>query len=129
MFTANGNSAAALLSEYGPGYVWIYNIGENGRRFISCVKLHPKSDYIFRFETFDSKNSDEIVSYLAANSSDSVFLGYPYGLIWADKTARIANQELDSFKTQLFVNLGKDALKLKKYLNAANAHGILDSIG
>ena len=66
---------------------------------------------------------------LAAHSTDPLFLGYPYPLIWTDKNARISNHEAAMLKTQLLARLGKDVNNIKKYLNAANAHDVLDSIG
>lgn len=125
IFTAKGNSAAALLNNLGPAATWHYQVTQEKQRTISFVKLHHQSDYVFRFETLG--NSD-VLPLLAAHSTDPVFLGYPYGLIWADQNARVSNQEAAMLKTQFLLKLGKDAKKIKKYLNAANAHDILDHI-
>ena len=60
-----------------------------------AVKLHSKSEYVFRFEILkDQVNKNNfgdagmIVSSLAANSEDIEFPGYPFGLIDADRFAR-----------------------------------------
>ena len=126
LFTVKGNTAASLLNELGPTSAWHYPIMEQDRRSISFVKLHPKSDYVFRFETFGSK---DVLPVVAAHSRDSVFRGYPYGLIWADKNARVSKQEASMLKTQFLLKLGRNIDRIKKYLSAANAHDVLDSIG
>lgn len=126
IFTTKGNAATAALSELSPQTMWNYQLKTEENRTISFVKLHSKSDYIFRFETL---GNNDILQLLAAQSTDPIFLGYPYPLIWTDKNARISNHEAAMLKTQLFVRLGKDINKIKKYLNAANAHDVLDSIG
>ena len=71
---------------------------------------------------------NKICSLLSLNAKDPVFIGYPYGLVEADKLARISNQEADLLKTQLMVSFGKDWKKVKNSLNSMNAHQILDNI-
>ena len=55
-------------------------------------------------------------------------MGYPYGLIEADRFARVSNQERDSLKLRLRVMLGKEFKRIEKYINSTNAHEILDNI-
>lgn len=126
IFTTTGNAATAALDELSPQTAWNYPLTTEEDRTTSFVKLHQKSDRIFRFETLGNSN---ILPLLAAQSTDPLFLGYPYPLIWADKNARISNHEAAMLKTQLLARLGKDEKKIKKYLDATNAHDILDSIG
>ena len=123
IFTTNGAAAASVLNEHGPLGAWSFQLTPTK----SIVKLHPKTDYLFLFES-KQPNSKAIQS-LASQSQDPVFLGYPYGLIWADKIARVSHEEASLLRTQLFVHLGKDAEKIKKYTAAVNAHDVLDSIG
>ena len=126
LFTAQGNAAAAVVHELGIPQPWSYPIATLNGRTVALVKLHAASDYVFRFE---ARGESELLPALAAQSGDPVFLGYPYGLIWADRMARVSNQEAAMLKTQFFTKLGADAKRIRKYLNAANAHEVLDSIG
>jgi hypothetical protein len=90
---------------------------------IYFAKLHEKSNIILRFELFkkDSANIDiiKLFSQIAFFAKDPVILGYPYGLVDADKFARITNQESEFLRTIFFARTNK--------LNK-NIHNILDSI-
>lgn len=135
LLTENGNSIVAILNMISQDSHWFYHPlvkidNPLHKADILLVKLHKKSKYVFRLEVNNSHEPalNELLSLLADNSCDPVFLGYPYGLIEADKFARVANREVDLKRTQLFVKLGKDFEKLKNYLNTKNAHNILDNI-
>lgn len=117
LFTVSGNSPIILLNQLGPKNCWSYFL-EDKTYF---VKLHEKAKHVFRFE-----GNPEILSYLIPNSQDSLFLGYPYGLILTDKFARISNQEKNSLKTKFL--LDKNNQEILKYLNTTNAHEILDNL-
>jgi len=85
---------------------------------------------VFKFE-IRKENSDkvnEILWLLKRNSIDPVFLGYPYGLVEADRFARVTNEELDYLKTRFMSKAGKWYKELVPYLNALNSHEILDNI-
>jgi hypothetical protein len=120
VFTSSGRAAGAVLNNLGSG-VWQYPTS-SGMWF---VKLHRDSDYVFRYET----NGENIVGQLVGQSVDPTFLGYPYGLVWVDKIARVSHREAAMLRTEFFVRLGKDGALVKKYMNASNAHDVLDSIG
>lgn len=117
LFTVLGNSPSVLLDKISPFPVWRYLIEGN-----TCfVKMHPRSKYVFRFE-----GDADVLSPLADNSKDSLFLGYPYGLIYADKMARVSNEEKASLKSRLLLKAeNKDIIR---YLSSTNAHDILDSM-
>ena len=66
---------------------------------------------------------------MANNCNDSVFIGYPYGLIEADKNARVSNNEKNMLLTLFSAKFGKDWEKIKESLSNLDAHEILDSIG
>jgi hypothetical protein len=94
------------------------------------IKLNAKTHYVFRFEIqkgFSGYDS-ELFSTLSSNSSDPVFLGYPYGLIDIDQYVRISDDETRILQTKLSTKLGKDWNEFSKYLNSMNAHSILDKI-
>lgn len=136
LITENGKSLLGLLNGIGPKNVsWLYNHvvdinNENHKVFLYIAKLHPKSGYVFRIEKYKNSKIDtnEFFSILCNNSSDAVFLGYPYGLIVADKFARVQNKEIEMLKMKLFSTLGKDFEKIRYTLNSKNAHDILDNI-
>ncbi|MGM5485085.1 MAG: DNA double-strand break repair nuclease NurA [Nanobdellota archaeon] len=92
------------------------------------VRLHPRSEYIFRYEINDKENTDikKVLGVMASNSDDPVFYGYPYGLISADKTARVPDEDIKYRRTKI-IN-GLDNNKLKPFIKAVDAHEKLDSI-
>lgn len=117
LFTMQGNSPVALFSNLGPSSVWSYFLDKN----CYFVKLHDKAKHIFRFE-----GDVSVLPHLLANSEDALFLGYPYGLIFADRMARVSNVEKDSLRMKFLLDKKNEALL--KYLNSSNAHEILDSL-
>ena len=118
LFTGSGNSPTILLNKIGPGGAWRYDLNPQ-----TCfVKLHPTSKHVFRFE-----GNKEILPYLISNSADALFLGYPYGLILADKLARVTNQEKTALTARFLLN--KQNNELMGYLATNDAHQILDRIG
>ena len=70
--------------------------------------------------------AEQAINEIASNCCDPIFVGYPYGLVEADRIARVSNQEKESLKTIFLVKLRNK--NIEKYLNAANAHEILDKI-
>jgi len=115
LFTTSGNSPIILLNKLGPEGCWSYSIN-NQTHFI---KLHEKARHIFRFE-----GNKEVLPHLIPNSQDPLFLGYPYGLIFTDKFARIPDTEKNSLKTKFLLQNPE----IQNYLATTNAHDILDSI-
>lgn len=135
IFTDTGDPLITTLEEIAPKNPWYYypiaEINDNKHKAdIFIIKLHGKSNYIFKLEIYKNSQYDisKILSLLKANSNDPVFLGYPYGLIEADRFARVSNEEKDYLRTMLMSKIGKDWSKIKKYINTLNAHDILDNI-
>jgi len=119
LYTKKGSSASGILNEISPENEWTYQIDKKNY----FTKLHEKSQHVFHFQ-----GNPEALRSLIIYSNDPVFPGYPYGLIYADRFARISNQEKEFLKTQLITKMGKDFEKIKKYINSLNAHDILDNI-
>ena len=117
LFTTSGDSPVILLNKIGLSNCWSYFL-ENKTYF---VKLNEKAKHVFRFE-----GNKETLSYLIPNSNDALFLGYPYGLIFVDKIARVSNSEKNSLKMNFL--LRKDNQEIAEYLSTSNAHEILDNI-
>ena len=135
LMTDKGNSIANALGKFNVDGKWCYNpvadIRSNEHKAdISFVKLHEKSRYVFRFEIYKEQKQklNEVVCLLAENCKDPVFIGYPYGLIEADRSARVSNNERDTLKTFFSVKFGKDWEKIKETLTSTDAHEILDKI-
>ena len=124
LLTDKGNSLISTLSKMADKDEWYYypvakieHPDHEAEMFF--IKLNEKSRHVFRFEVY-KKNKfdiDEILTLLKINQ-DPVFLGYPYGLIEADKFARVTNNEKEYLKT---------ILSLKR-IEEKEAHEILDSI-
>ena len=117
LFTTSGNSPVILLNKIGLSNCWSYFLTDK----TYFVKLNQKAKHVFRFE-----GNKEVLPYLINNSNDALFLGYPYGLIFVDKIARISNSEKNSLKMNFL--LRKDNQEIAEYLNTSNAHEILDNI-
>ncbi|HLC60800.1 MAG TPA: DNA double-strand break repair nuclease NurA [Candidatus Nanoarchaeia archaeon] len=133
LFTDNGNLLSAVLMGISKLPVWYYHpIAEinnhNHKAELFFAKFHLKSKYVFSFEIFNIQKmiADKVINELASNCCDPIFVGYPYGLVEADRIARVSNQEKESLKTMFLVKLRNK--NIEKYLNAANAHEILDKI-
>jgi hypothetical protein len=100
-----------------------------------AVKLHPRSKHVFRFEILNSQASEmsdfgEVTGILARNSGDLTFPGYPYGLIEADRIARVRDEEIEPFKIQLLSALSGLGSwgELEAFLHATDAHSVIDEI-
>lgn len=135
LFTEKGNALIPVLNEIAPNKEWYYyplvEINNKVHKVdMHIVKLNKNSKHIFKFEIFNEikYNIDEILALLKNNSKDAVFLGYPYGLIEADKFGRVSNKEKDYLRTIFLSKLSRDNKKIVQYLNTLNAHNILDSI-
>ncbi|MBW2980906.1 DNA double-strand break repair nuclease NurA [Candidatus Woesearchaeota archaeon] len=131
LLTTKGHSISNILDSISPNNSWYYYpVAEannpSHQADIFFIKLNEKSRYTFRFELYKKQKYDinAVLNMLARNSKDPVFLGYPYGLIEADRFARVSNQEKEYLKMILHTKL-KDKWSS---LNSLNAHDILDNI-
>ena len=133
--TDKGNSITNALNRFNINGKWVYNpvvdiTSSNHRAEMSFVKLHEKSKYIFRFEIYKEQKErvNDVINLISNNCKDPVFIGYPYGLIEADRNARISKQEKDMMLTLFSTKFGKDWEKIKESLSNVDAHEILDNI-
>ncbi len=133
LFTDDGDLLSVVLDNISGYPSWLYcPIAEikniNHKAEMIFVKLHEKSKHVFRFEIFSEQKekAEEAVNILASNCIDPIFIGYPYGSVEADKTARVSNQEKNALKTMLLIKLRNK--NIDKYLSSVNAHEILDGI-
>ena len=102
-----------------------------------AVRLQRNSEYVFRFEIlrdqFRQMSQDEVasvISALAQNAVDLSFPGYPYGLIEADKLARVTGRERDALEVQFRSVAASTGLWsfLNNHLKCINAHSLLDNL-
>ena len=88
------------------------------------------SKHCFRFEIFKKQKDDKmkVLGCLIDNCRDISFPGYPYGLILADRFARVSNKEKEYLQNIL---LSQDKEQIKGIIDGTrtnDAHSILDSI-
>ncbi|MEA3514120.1 MAG: hypothetical protein U9R34_01440 [Nanoarchaeota archaeon] len=135
MFTETGWSLVSALKSMAPDGAWYYYpLAENENPLhpadIYTIKLDRKSKYCFKLEVYNKIEYDirDVAGLLKLNSSDPVFLGYPYGLIVADRFARVSNSEVEYIGMKLKTTAGKDWKEIEESLHSIDAHGILDNI-
>ena len=130
LLASSGSSAVAVLNKFAPAGAWYYHPAALIDGLHVCfAKLHPKSSYVFKCEAFshvDTEVLDDLFSLLTENSSDPVFIGYPYGLVEADMLARVSNKEQDFLKCSFMALSGKDKSIIESLCKATDAHSVLD---
>jgi len=125
LLTKNGKSLAVALHGLGPKGTWWYHpVFRNAP--LHFVRLHPRSRYVFSLE-LEHPEKEGFIAALAGQSSDPVFLGYPYCLIAADRLARVSNEEKEYLKTLVLSQI-KNKEKLEMLLSTLDAHSVLDTI-
>ncbi|MAH33136.1 hypothetical protein CL615_01975 [archaeon] len=136
LMTDKGNSITSALNKFNFDGKWAYHPvadikNENHQADIAFVKFHEKSKYMFRFEIFRKQKEriKDAINLISGNCKDPVFIGYPYGLVEADRSARISNSEKEMMLTFFSIKFGKEWEKIKDSLSSVDAHEILDSIG
>ena len=113
--------------------MWCIEVAEqvssHDRGFVMAVKLHPNAAFPFRFEILreqflemDCAEKDRILSSVAANSGDVSFLGYPYGLVDADRYAQVRNSDVAMYRALLESRLRMDG-DLAGVLRSMRAYG------
>jgi len=147
LYTDTGNSLAKVIRDIGdkklPGKSWYYHpVADiqhpDHKAELFFTKLHGESKYVFRFEInrdqtqkMDTSEMESIISSLAKNSMDMSFPGYPYGLIDADRFARVQMWEHEQHRVMLMAEASKAKRwdEMEKFLSSTNAHDILMRVG
>ena len=117
LLTTTGNSPNYILLKNGPDKPWIYSLTST----LHFVKLHAHSKHVLRFE-----GQKEQAKELLSHAADAIFPGYPYGLIYTDRIARISNEEKKTL--MLRFQTDKSTSKIRELLHTKDAHNILDTI-
>jgi len=123
LISSSGKSINLLLYPHLKDIAGVFRANEN----TSFVKLDINSKHIFRLDYFFDP-SEEFLSLLSKNSKDPIFLGYPYGLIEADRFARTMNHEKDILKLKFNTALKKHFPNYDIFITTKDAHNILDNI-
>ncbi len=121
-----------VLEKIAPFEKWYYypimqNKNSNHKAEIIMAKLNKSSKFIFRIEIakHNMNNIGTIIATLKEFSSDFSFPGYPYGLIDADRFARISNDEKNILRLRFLHKLNKEVVNSE---NNTTAHDILNRI-
>jgi hypothetical protein len=146
LFTDTGYSLLGALdklsAEKGITSEWYYPIAEGTSKdhfvFILGVKLNALSERIFRLEiqrdqflSFGERELNEVLTQLVRNSTDYSFPGYPYGLIDADRFARVTSSEREHYFAILRSQMAATGTweKFYRHVKATDAHGLLNKLG
>lgn len=134
LITRQGRLVGNSLNQISPkDKNWFYcDFPDTENTKLCFAKLNPKAKYVFMVDfaktdnLTDEKIKDTLI-LLATHSKDSVFLGYPYGLIKIDDFVRVTNNEAQYLKLKL--ESKTDNKTLLAYLKSnSDAHSILDTI-
>lgn len=127
-FTSKGISVIGFLQNISAAldYPWYCKAADYFGVGLYFAKFSRDSRHVFKIESnFDAA---EVLGVLVRNSKDYVFPGYPYGLLVADRFARVSNKEKDYLFTMLKTKFGARWSKVENHLSALDAHDILDSV-
>lgn len=122
LLTDAGNSAAAALQRMAPASMWAYQPPGSNTSF---VKMHPKSAFVFRLDVIQHDHARIVANALAAEATDPIMLGYPYGLIEADQFAQVPGNEANKLRLQIRAHGGT---QLTAHLAALSAHETLNKL-
>lgn len=127
LVTDTGYSLVAALNRISPSGEWIYYpLAESQNT--SVVKLNRHSRHSFKLETNKMEELARITGMLKENSRDAVFLGYPYGLIEADRFARVSDAETKILRIKFENSAGRNWKEIENSIHSIDAHHILDNI-
>lgn len=119
--TDTGMPAGEALLRLRPEGAWTYAPAASMHAF---VRLHDRSRHVFRLDV-DGGTAMEAAGLLAAHAADAGFPGYPYGLVAADRLARVARHEADQQRALFLATAGRE---LQAVLAGKDAHGVLDGL-
>lgn len=95
------------------------------------VKLHKHSEYVFRLDLLPDlasvgagdMDASKLFLVLAANATDSSFLGYPYALVDVDTVARVSENE-----GRFLAALLEQKMRGEFSMTSTNTHSVLDTM-
>jgi hypothetical protein len=120
---------------------WYFPVAEasmtDHNAIIFYAKFCADSDRIFRFEIqldqykgLGEKEINQVFAGVVKNSNDIGFPGYPYGLVDADRYARVSDHEVEYYQGLLLSQLSDIGKweKLSRHMRALDAHSILNML-
>ncbi|MFW6110617.1 MAG: DNA double-strand break repair nuclease NurA [Thermoproteota archaeon] len=146
LFTTTGLSLLGAVSKFAvdhqvPYESWYLPVAEaeseEHNAMIFVVKLAEVADYIFRYEldreqfrTLEEEEVERIMCQLAENARDVSFPGYPYGLVDADRFARVTEEDVEGYRALLLSEVSKQGgwEKFSRHIRAMDAHSILNRL-
>jgi hypothetical protein len=118
---------------------WYFKVAESRSidhdAMITVAKLNSVADWVFRFEILREQYDDlgregveEVFSLLCQNSNDATFPGYPYGLMDADRFARVSFDEVGYYRSLLMSEISKSGKtsKFLSHIHSSDAHDLLN---
>ncbi len=122
-------AAADRISEGKDGYIIVSHEKNERHKATVCVaRLNQNASYIFRVETADAGDLEAFLAALKLQSNDLAFPGYPYGLIMADRFARVSGNDAEITKSKMAATANAEMKELLRQEKALDAHRILDSM-
>ena len=119
LLTDQGQSATAALLRAGPKEAWIHPLADSR----AVVKLHALSRRAYLLDARNILLPDAASALCGTN--DASFPGYPYGLVEADRLARVTVREQHALAELLRTRLRG---RWQEQSGALDAHEVLDSI-
>ena len=111
------------------GYIIVAEgLNERHKATVAIARLNNSSNYLFRVEAANQEELSQLTSMLAGQSNDLAFPGYPYGLIMADRFARISENDAELTKFKIAATATAEMKELLKQEKALDAHSVLDSM-
>ncbi|OIO27683.1 hypothetical protein COX86_02170 [Candidatus Micrarchaeota archaeon CG_4_10_14_0_2_um_filter_60_11] len=113
---------------------WVYgplcvNSQPDHEADLFVAKLHENATHCFRFEVKRGCDALSVLPALAFQASDLAFLGYPYGLVDADKRARVPFEEARQMQGVMRQEIGEGAWReIELDSCAVDAHDFLDRV-
>lgn len=130
LLTDSGDSLISLAEAASggkTGYMAVADgLTEKHMAKIAVAKLNSSATHLFRIECGGGSDLGAFATALAAQSNDLAFPGYPYGLIMADRFARISDSDTELTKAKMKATATAEIKELMKHEKALNAHSILD---
>ena len=111
------------------GYIIVAEgLSERHNATVAVARLNSSANYIFRIEAANKAELLQLIPALKEQSNDLAFPGYPYGLIMADRFARISEQDAELTKAKIRATAAADVKALLKDEKALDANSVLDSM-
>lgn len=132
LLTDNGEpliEAAEKASSGKEGYILVAE-GTNERHnaAVAVARLNSSASHLFRAEARNASDLGKLLAALRNQSNDATFPGYPYGLIMADRFARISDNDADVTKAKIRAAADGETRKMLQGEKALDAHRILDKM-